>query len=124
MAFAPVVNSSLETSPEMRLLLECAQTLVCPAIEARIRDHLSANLNWDALIAMSGDHATLTLLERSLRLVAPDLVPEAAKERLAAGARASAFRGLRLTGELIGVLGAFEAARILALPYKGPIVAM
>jgi hypothetical protein len=117
-------SSLIARSLEKTLVVNCSQSVIVPEIAEDIRKTLSHNLDWDRVSAMAADNATMPLLERNLRSIAPDIVPDAAKERLAAGARESAFRGLRLTGELIKVLSAFETARILALPYKGPIVAM
>ncbi len=45
-------------------------------------------------------------------------------DRLAAATRESAFRSLKLTGELVKVLAALDAKRIVALPYKGPVTAL
>jgi hypothetical protein len=106
------------------LAVNCSHTVISPEAVENIRGDLSRNVDWDGLIAIAEENSTLPLIERNLRLVAPDLVPEEAKERMASAARASAFRGLRLTGELIQVMAAFETAGILALPYKGPVVAM
>lgn len=117
-------HSLILRSVEKTLVVYCSQTVVAPEIAGNIRETLSRNLDWDTVTAMAADHATLPLLERNLHSVSPELVQTAAKERLATAARESAFRGLRLTAELINVLSVFESAHILALPYKGPIVAM
>jgi hypothetical protein len=111
-------------SSEKGLVVECSQTAVSAETAEFICRYTGRNLDWDRVIAIAGENATLPLLERNLRLVMPDLASSEVKERLAAAARESAFRGLRLTGELLKVLSAFEAQRILALPYKGPVVAM
>jgi hypothetical protein len=113
------------SSPEKTLLIQCAHTTVSPVLAESIRSKASGNnIDWDRLLAAGSEHSMLPLLERNLRPLAADSLLPAQMEQLATAARNSAFRGLKLTAELLKVLAAFEARGVLALPYKGPVVAM
>jgi hypothetical protein len=112
------------SSPEKMLLNQCAHTTVSPVLAESIRSKASGNIDCDRLLVAASEHSMVPLLNRNLRGVAPDSLHAAQKEQLNTAARNSAFRGLKLTAELVKVLGAFEAQKSLALPYKGPVVAM
>ena len=112
------------SSPEKLLLTQCAHTAISPELAAAIRSLASRDLNWDSLIGAASENSMLPLLDRNLRAAAPGALTSEQMEQLSAASRESAFRGLRLTGELLKILAALEVQKILALPYKGPVVAM
>ena len=112
------------SSPEKTLINQCAHTTASPVLAESIRSKASGNIQWDELVTAAFVHSMLPLLARNLREVTPDNIPPEKLEGLATAARESAFRGLKLTGELLKVLAAFETRGVLALPYKGPVVAM
>jgi hypothetical protein len=112
------------SSPEKLLLTLCAHTAISPELSSAIRSLASRDLNWEFLIAAASENSILPLLDRTLRAVAANMIRPERTEQLSTASRESAFRGLRLTGELLKVLAALEAKGILALPYKGPVVAM
>ena len=112
------------SSPEKLLLNQCAHTTLPPALVESILRIASSKFDFDRLLAVAAEHSMLPLLNRNLRAVAVDLLLPAQMEQLNTAARNSAFRGLKLSGELLKVLTAFEVRDVLALPYKGPVVAM
>ncbi|MGH9761655.1 MAG: nucleotidyltransferase domain-containing protein, partial [Blastocatellia bacterium] len=69
------------------------------------------------------ENSVLPLVDRQLRAAGSHLVPSAPMERLQGAIRHNTMRCLFLTAELVKILGLFEARKILAIPYKGPVVA-
>lgn len=114
----------IPSTPEKRLLIECAHTTVPAILAESIRTIVSRDLDWDWLVAVASEHSMVPLLDQNLRALASDLLPSEQLEELRDAARANAFRGLNLSVELLKILAAFKDRRILALPYKGPVVAM
>ena len=111
-------------STEKQLLNQCAHATLSPALAESIRRIASHNFDFDRLFAAACVHSMVPLLDRNLRAAAVDILLPEQIEQLNAAARASAFRGLKLTGELLKVFAAFETRGVLVLPYKGPVVAM
>ena len=90
---------------------------------ARIAALATGGIDWAYVLRQSVYHGTATLLYRNLRHV--DLPGNAmALAQLRPIARTAARRSLFLLGELLKITAAFEAARIPAMPLKGPILAI
>jgi hypothetical protein len=64
------------------------------------------------------------LLYWHLDATSPEAVPENALDRLRSHFRSNCLRNLFLAGELLRLLNVFEAHGILAVPYKGPSLAV
>jgi len=108
---------------EKRLLVCCARTRIQPSIAERIRELAAGPLDWDYVFSEAAENCLIPLLARSLSCSAPDLVPPEQMKRLADAVRANVARCLILSAELIKIMELFQAADILAIPYKGPISA-
>jgi hypothetical protein len=109
-------------APEPALLLACARLELSADAAARVRrTAASGEIDWSALLALATRHRLIPLLHRHLR-DAP-LPPHAAAE-LRALNRAATHQALAMAAELRRLLDALEAARIEALAYKGPALAM
>jgi Uncharacterised nucleotidyltransferase len=117
-------SSTHQAVPEKRLLIACARTRMTPQATQRIREIAAGALDWDFLIAAAAENSVLPLLARNLAVTTRDLFSSIEVDRLNAAARAAAIRSLQLSAELIRVLDALRAEGILALPYKGPVVAV
>ncbi|HTZ72882.1 MAG TPA: nucleotidyltransferase family protein [Candidatus Aquilonibacter sp.] len=113
-----------EAAPEKRLLLTCARLRVAPSAAASARGILSQAVDWDYLLRAAAENSVLPLLALQLPSLAPDGFSAPQFERLKAAARAAGIRSLQLSAELIRVTTALRAENILALPYKGPVVAV
>ncbi len=113
-----------EAVPEKRLLLACARSRMTPSAAAAIREIVSHPINWDYLLRAAAENSVLPLVARHLPAVAPDAFSAAQFEKLKAATRAAGIRSLQLSAELIRVTTALRAAKIIALPYKGPVVAV
>ena len=115
---------SLESvRPEKKLLVYCARTRMTPALLAEIRGLLALPLDWDYILLEGAENSILPLLDRNLRAAGADLPPAALIARLQGAIRQNTIRCLILTAELAKILGLFASAKILAIPYKGPVVA-
>lgn len=108
---------------EAQLLLCCARTRVGTEMRERIRALVSGPLNWDACYVAAGEHGILPLLCRNLLADCPDCVPENWLKKFKADLHAVAQRNLFLTAEMLRLAGRFRAESLLAIPYKGPLLA-
>jgi Uncharacterised nucleotidyltransferase len=108
---------------EKHLLVCCARTRIIPAIADRIREITRGSLDWDFVLSEATENSVGPLLDLNLRTVAPDSVPAAAMKRLKIACRANTVRCLFLSAELHKILEMFRSAGIMAIPYKGPVLA-
>jgi hypothetical protein len=113
--------------PEKQLLVSCARTRVVPAIAERIREITAGPLDWDFVLSEAAENSVGPLLDLNLRPFVPECAQDSAlagaTERLKSACRANTVRCLFLAAELHKVLDAFRSAGILAIPYKGPVLA-
>ncbi len=108
---------------EKELLICCARTRMTPTIAERIRDLVAQPPDWDCLLNAAAEHSVGPLLDRHLRSVVPDALPQVEMERLKTATRANTVRSLFLTAELHKVLDLFQSKGIVSIPYKGPVLA-
>jgi len=80
-------------------------------------------IDWAYLLRMAERHGLIPLLYWNLSATAPELVPFPIRERIHTLFLVNAARNLRLTGKLLRVLNLLEANGILAIPFKGPVLA-
>jgi hypothetical protein len=116
--------STYGVSPEKELVLACARTRMTPRGAERIRALAAGGIDWDLLLMAAAENSVLPLLASQLPALAGDLFQNEQLERLKSGARAAGIKSLQLSAELIRVIEALRGAEILALPYKGPVVAV
>lgn len=109
--------------PEKKLLVYCARTRMSPEILTEMRGLLALPLDWDYILLEGAENSILPLVDLHLRAARGDLAPAALKTRLQGAIRQNTIRCLILTAELAKILGLFASAKILAIPYKGPVVA-
>ncbi|HEV7765265.1 MAG TPA: nucleotidyltransferase family protein [Thermoanaerobaculia bacterium] len=116
------MNRSL--SPEYEMLLACARSRMDER-HARILQELSRSaLDWDSLLALGRRHSLFPLLYRQLAAVVPQDVPPESLERLKELYQGNTARNLFLLGELERVLRSLAEDGIIAIPYKGPLLAI
>jgi hypothetical protein len=109
--------------PEKQLLVSCARTRIVPEIAERIREIAAGPLDWDFVLSEATENSVAPLLEMNLRAVVPDAAPAVAMELLKITCRANTVRCLFLAAELHKILELFRTAGIVAIPYKGPVLA-
>ena len=108
---------------EKQLLVSCARTHIAPEVEERIREITAGPLDWDFVLSEATENSVGPLLEMNLRVVVANAAPAAAMERLKVTCRANTVRCLFLAAELHKILELFRTTGIVAIPYKGPVLA-
>lgn len=114
---------STDLRPEVQLLLCCARTQIDAADAERIITLLQENIDWSYLLQMAFRHNLVPLLYRSLVAVAPTTIPETVRAELKEQIQVDIQGNLFLTKELLHLLALFNRHGLLALPYKGPVLA-
>jgi len=117
-------SSPIDTlAPEKQLPVCCARTRMPPETAGKIRALAAGALNWDVLLSEAEGNAVVPLLHRQLNAIAADLVPTEQMRRVSEASRANTLRCLSLTAALVQILRLFQSEGIVALPYKGPVLA-
>ena len=120
---SPSGTSAVSPSPETELLLCCAQVHGPPARTEQIRALLREEIDWHYLLLAAYEHGVMPQLFWNLDATCPEAVPETVLNELRDHFRSNHLHNLFLTGELLKILREFEARGILAIPYKGPVLA-
>jgi hypothetical protein len=89
-----------------------------------LEELLRQEIDWPALLADADDHGLFPLLYWHLNACAAEVVPAAWLDFLRELFRQNAQRNLLLTSELLRVLEELERAGVVAVPYKGPVLAV
>ncbi|BAZ65653.1 MAG: nucleotidyltransferase family protein [Pelatocladus maniniholoensis HA4357-MV3] len=123
----PKLNTNIlgvNIRPEMQLLLCCASTKIDVAKTEEIKSLIQrADLDWQDVIGNAYKHGLMPLLYTNLNAIAPDIVPKNVLNQLRNIFYTNAQRSLMLTGELVQLLRLLQENEILAVPYKGPVLA-
>ena len=106
---------------EIELLLCCARTYVDSKTAARVEVLLRQGVDLDYLMRVARRHGVLPLVYWNLHKVCP--VPQAVLDELRDYFRTNTVRNIILTEELIEILKLLETQNILAIPFKGPLLA-
>ena len=113
---------SAATTPERLLLLACATWERSAVRTARVRSHADG-VDWPRFVELARSHRLVPHAHRQLEL-ADDLVPAAVRDELRDETRAIGARALRRAAQLSELAGAFDAASIPLIAYKGPALAL
>lgn len=111
------------SSPELQLLFYCAQTRITVEITERIHRLLQGDINWEYLMGMAMCHRVMPLLSRNLSQLCPEMIPSAVLSQFRTLFHVNASHNFSLTLELLRILEVFQDQGILAIPFKGPILA-
>ena len=109
--------------PELEILLCSASAGKNSNARDRVRELLRSGLNWDKIVSSATYHRMTPVLYDCINSSALDLVSEEQLQALRGEVRASGANTLPLVKELLRLNQQFEAARIPAIPYKGPVLA-
>ena len=114
-------------NPQQMLLLLCARTeesfennLIR---EKQIQEASSRCLDWNHLLELAQSNSVTPLVYLTLSQICPKTIPQQALMRLKETFIGTAWLNLELTAELIRVLSFCTSHDIIAIPYKGPILA-
>ena len=106
---------------EIELLLCCARTYVDSKTAARVEVLLRQGVDLDYLMRVARRHGVVAFGSWNLHKVCP--VPQAVLDELRDYFRTNTVRNIILTEELIEILKLLETQNILAIPFKGPLLA-
>jgi Uncharacterised nucleotidyltransferase len=121
-ASAPLqISRVAASSPEWRLLLECANPHSDPHTFGEL---LHQALDWPLLLALGDEHGVLVLLSARLRDFNDAIAPPELREQLQHWQRVQAVFSLSLTAELFRLLDQFAASGIETLAIKGPALSV
>jgi hypothetical protein len=109
--------------PEIELVLCCARTHLDVKNIDRIKSLVQKNIDWKFLIHRANYHKVLPLLYTNLKAICPEAVPTSALDTLFHAFQVTAQYNMLLAGELARVLSWLGEHKIVAVPYKGPVLA-
>ena len=108
---------------EYELVLCCARAHLNPERAARVKALLKQDVDWPLLVGTAVDQGVGPLLYLHLNAICPEAVPQSWLDYLRGRFENTARRNLHLTAQLLRILEVCEANGILAIPYKGPVLA-
>lgn len=111
-------------SSEFRETASPALRTVVAAVRAAVIEDTpvspATDLDWDLVLGIARRHQVVPLVYEGL---SSGDVPASVIELLRDEVQRNAKRNLRLAGELVRILDAFDDANVRAIPYKGPVLA-
>jgi Uncharacterised nucleotidyltransferase len=116
-------HQHINTSLEIELILNCVRPQVDDAVTNRIKALMKEDIDWEKLLEVARQNSLIPLLYSRISNTSLEAVPELALAQLRSRYHLIAQRNLFLTGELLKLLALLKQQGIVALPYKGPILA-
>ena len=116
---SPIIN----TRPEIELLLSSLNPDINDVVIERIQALVKQNIDWQYLTQTADRHGVLSLMYSRFNNICPEAVPESILNQWRRTFQFIAQRNLFLTGELVNLLKSLKEENIVALPYKGSVLA-
>lgn len=116
-------NQSIKTSSEIELILCSVRTHLDSATTDRIKALVQEDIDWEDLLQTADTHGVIPLMYTRLNSICPEAIPKSALNQMREMFHAIAQHNLFLTGELIKLLSLLKEQGIVAVPYKGPVLA-
>lgn len=110
--------------PEAELLLCCARKSIDPECAERIRSIVLRGIDWVYLFRLAISNGLISFLYSGLNSACPDIVPQGTLGQLRNQFEINLKRSRYLTKELTALLNLFDRHGILAVPFKGPTLAV
>lgn len=117
-------DQSFNIRDEDQILLLCARTHLKQEIQTRLIKLIHKDIDWGYIINKSYEHKVSPLLYWNLNTIYEDIVPKDVIKELKAIFQENAKNNLVLLGELIKILKKLKSHEIIAIPYKGPTLAV
>lgn len=117
-------DKSFTITNEDKILLLCARTKLNPEIKSKLIKLVYEDIDWDFLIQRSSEHKLTPLLYRNLDSLGVNSVPEEVMFRLNEIFQENVMNNLQLFGKLLKILKVLKSNDIIAIPYKGPSLAI
>jgi hypothetical protein len=108
---------------EVELMLCCARTRISPQVKLRVKELATEDVDWQAFLQLATSHGVRPLMYETLHTACWEALPESAQHELTYFYSANSAKNRFLAGELLCILQLFEDENILAVPFKGPVLA-
>jgi hypothetical protein len=108
---------------EIELLLCCARAQPDSEITLLIQDLVQKDLDWEYLVQTALRHRVMPLLYTNLKKACPQSVPQDAMNKLQRYFLVNTARNYLFADRLLKILNVFEYNHIVAVPFKGPVLA-
>ncbi|MEO7507753.1 MAG: nucleotidyltransferase family protein, partial [Pyrinomonadaceae bacterium] len=115
-------NSPLALSAEQLVLVAAARPNLTAEQTEKLRGLIRQDLDWDRLRDLASWHGMTPLLSRHLLDHCVDLLTRGKAEEFAARSAQHYRRTIFECAELVRILTGLQAAGILAVPFKGPVL--
>jgi hypothetical protein len=116
-------NSVGAARPELEFNLCCGRALIDPEMAEQIRHFIRNGLSWPEVMANAERHRLSPIVYEIIAGTSQDLISSAQLNELREATAPSTATGMTLLRELLRLHQLFEAAQILVIPYKGPLLA-
>lgn len=110
--------------PEGLILLTCIRKDLQEEGFDTIKTLIQSHIDWSYLIQKAEHHGLIPALYGNLSAHFREIVPKDVMNEIEEHFRNNVFRNLFLTAELFKILKCFETKGIVAIPYKGPTLAI
>jgi hypothetical protein len=119
-------SKSLATTnhSEKQILQACARTRISAETADRVPALITGGVDWPTLLQAAGDHGVTTLVCSQLLTHFAEFVPAEWRLTMKQRIDETARRNLYMTAEMFHLANRFRADGILAVPYKGPSLAL
>ena len=104
-------------------MLCCARTRSTPQMRVRVRELATQDVDWQAFLQLVASHGVRPLVYETLHSSCWEALPESVRDELTRFYSANSAKNRFLSGELLRILRLFEDENILAVPFKGPVLA-
>lgn len=108
---------------EIELLLCCARAQPDSETTLLIQDLVQKDVDWEYIVQTALQHRVMPLLYTNLKKACPQSVPQAAMNKLQRDFLVNAARNYLFADKLLKILNVFERNHIVAVPFKGPVLA-
>jgi hypothetical protein len=118
------MEQDIKLSADDELLLLCARTHMDVETGKRIKYLVSGNINWVHLLKIASKNKLKPLLYWQLNQISPDSIPCDVIDDLRIYFKTNVQNNFLMLSELLRILKLFESEGIMAVPYKGPVLAL
>jgi len=108
---------------EKQFLIALSRTCIDQTLETYILTSVQSGLNWEKLYSLALSNGVLPLAFKSLNRCCAGLIPKDVLEKFKASARKTAITNLSMSSILLKLLTVLNQNNIIAVPFKGPLLA-
>lgn len=108
---------------EFQILIACCDKYRSTEVKQQLL-HLLPDVNWSYLIELADLHGMTALAYWHLKQLDTDLIPTDVCSKFSESFLANSQRNLQMTGILFEILKNLRDAKVTAVPFKGPLLAL